>query len=330
LDAATSLAYFSPRLSTNAEIVWNAPTDNLPGKFWFYRRKGRRVFPASVISNAVILASLQNRGFPKPSTKDFIIWEDRNPNYRGGIHATFGIRPGDATIYYGMPHYNRGSRADIPSDSTLISRAWNEAARLGIDLKLLKLKELTSHSCDFDENGNRATNLVCGRGVYLSRQLDGIIFNGSEGNGWIEGFWIEFGSQGQVRGYSLTWPDLVRYKTHQTASPEQIMDCVRAQKVVVKPNRDESSYFARIEQLASMKKLTIAKVTPYYSEGEFGEEPGSDVPAEFITPFAELEAAAEFETNKADLRIYSPIVSSEAIRLLENKANDEPIKSKRR
>jgi hypothetical protein len=320
LAADTTLEDFSPQLSTNCQIIWKIPTNNLPTSFWIYRRHGPRIFSVTVISNAIVLASLQSKGFPQPSAKDFFIWEDRGPNYPGGVPSIFSIRPGYATMYYEMPRSDTGSGAGIPSDATIAKHAWDEAIRLGIDPKQLKLKNLTSHFWSPDEKGRDITNRLCGRGVFLSRQLDGILFFGSGDNDWNEGFWIEFGSQGHIRAFSLNWPNLERYKIHQTASPKQIMDCIRAQKVMVLPNDDEPNYFARVKNLAKAKNLIIGKITPYYGEGVFGETPKDDVPPEFMTPIAELEAVANFGNSNATARIISPILSSEVIRLLQKRA----------
>jgi hypothetical protein len=46
--------------STNAQIIWKAPTNNLPKSFWIYK-KLPRVFSAAVISNALMLASFQSK-----------------------------------------------------------------------------------------------------------------------------------------------------------------------------------------------------------------------------------------------------------------------------
>ncbi len=320
VTAARTLEEFSPHLSTNAQIIWETPTNTLPNSLWIYRRHGPRIFSSAVISNAIVLASLQSKGFPKPSAKDFFILEDRGPNYPGGIPSIFSIMPGSATMYYAMPHSNTYSAAGIPSDATIVKRAWDEVLRLGIDPKRLRLKNMTSEFPSSDEIGRGVTNGLRGRGVFLSRQLDGILFFGTGDNGWNEGFWIEFGGQGHVRGFSLNWPILDRYKMHQTASPKQIIDCIRAQKVMVLPNEDETTYFERLKDLAKAKKLTIVKITPYYGEGVLGETPRDDVPPEFISPIAELEAVANFGDSNATARILSPILSSEVIRLLETKA----------
>ena len=261
----------SARLFTNAVIVWQAPTDKIPKHFWIYQRELPHVFSATVISNAVVLGSLQSKGFPKPSTNDFFIPEDKGPDYPGPLATIFGIRPSDANLYYSLPDYSTGSGDQLPNNETIAARAWKYASQLGLDPAQLIQERTYAHSCDADQNG-QATNHVCGRGVFLSRQLDGISFFSADNEGTgAEGFSIEFGSYGQIRFFSLRWSIIERYKNQQTASTQEIIHCIRAHKTFVLPNPDEEDYFARLKRLAEAKTLTITKITPYYGECVFGE-----------------------------------------------------------
>jgi hypothetical protein len=308
----------SSRLFTNAAIVWQAPTDKLPKSFWIYRRELPHVFSATVISNAVVLGSLQAKGFPKPSTNEFFIAEDKGPHYPGPLATIFGIRPGDANMYYWLPDYRAVLGEPIPDDKAIIALAWKYAGQLGTDPAHLVQENLYTHFCNTDQQG-RATNHACGRGVFLSRQLDGIPFYSADNEGsGAEGFSIEFGSRGQVRAFSVRWSTVERYKSEQTASREEVIRCIRAHKTMVLPKPDEEDYFARLKKLAGVKKLTINKITPYYAEGVLGEMPTNDVPYEFAVPFGELEAVADFGNSTAIVRLVSPIISSEVSRLLGN------------
>jgi len=132
LANAPSSENFSPHLSTNTPIIWEATT-NLPKDLWIYKRILPHIFPATAISNAIVLASLEKRGFPKPSINDFWIAGDRPQNYEGPIPTIFEIRPGDATLSYFAPHPDTDS-TDIPNDEIFIKRTFDCAAKLGIDL----------------------------------------------------------------------------------------------------------------------------------------------------------------------------------------------------
>jgi len=306
----------SSRLFPNAAIVWQVPTDKLPKQLWIYRRELPRIYPATVISNAIVLGSLQGKGFPKSSTNDFFIPEDKGPNYPGTLGTLFGIMPSDANLYFSSPNYGAGSGDNIPSDETIAALAWKYAPQLGLDPAQMVQERFYTHLCDSDSNG-QVTNHVCGRGIFLSRQLDGISFfsAGNEDSG-AEGFFIEFGSRGQIRYFSLRWSILERHESQPIANQADIIRCIQAHKTFVLPTPDEEDYFARLIKLAGVKKLTITKITPYYGEGVFGEVPTNDAPCNVATPFAELEAIADFGTSNTTVRLLSPIIASEVKRLL--------------
>jgi hypothetical protein len=317
LVAATALEEFSPRLSASAQVVWSAPTNSLPLSLWVYQRHGPRIFSSAIISNAMALGSLQGKGIPKPPTKDFFIWEDRGPNYPGPIPALFSIRPAFGTLSYCRPWPARGSGTELPTDTAVVARAWSELRRFGVDPKQVKLKGLTSFFCSEDESGKPVSKRLCERGAFLSRQLDGISFLGTGADGSAEGFWIGLGSRGELRGFCLNWPGLHQHARQQIASPSQIMECIRKQRVMVVPGDEEVGYFQRLKRLGSAHKLAITKITLYYGDGVFGDWPTNDVPSQFVAPCAELEAAAEFKDGKATAVFLSPILASDTVRLLK-------------
>jgi hypothetical protein len=312
-DSTNSLEKFSPYFSTNTEILWQATTNRLPKSFWTYKRLPPRPFSASVISNAVILASLQDKGFPKPSTNAFFIWSA--PNLCGMSFSIFSIQPASTTISFSSPNQNL-STDNVPDDATVTKRAFECAARFGLDQAHLIPKNVysSSNAAGCEET---LTNGICARGIFLSRKLDDVSFFGDAKNG-SEGFSIEFGSRGQIRFFSFVWPNLEPDQKGLAASPKEIIRCIREHKVMVLPD-DKPNYFGRIKMLAKAKAFTITKIMPCYGEGVFGEVPTNDVPSAFVTPFAELEAIADFGNSNATIRLLSPVISSEVVRLLGNK-----------
>src|ERR1039458_8320696 len=150
LAATPALENFSPHLDSNTPIVWEATT-NLPKDFWTYKRILPHIFPASVISNAVVLASLEKKRVPKPSSNQFCIPEDRGPNYPGGVPCIFLITPADATLSYFDPHPGTNS-TDVPNDEILISRARECALHLGVDLTQVSVGK-TSLIFNTDKDG---------------------------------------------------------------------------------------------------------------------------------------------------------------------------------
>jgi hypothetical protein len=309
-DAANSLERFSPSFSTNTEILWEAPTNLLPKNFWIYKRLPQQPFLATVISNAVMLASLQDRGFPKPSTNAFYIWSAPNPG--GMSFSIFSIQPASTTISFSSPDQNLATN-NVPDDETVTKRAFEYAARFGLPPAYLIPKPVYASS-NATGGDQTLTNGVCARGIFLSRKLNGIGFFG-DADSASDGFAVEFGSRGQIRSFSLVWPNLETNRLEKAASPQQIIACLRAHRIIVLPNPDEETYFQRLKTLATVKTFTITKITPCYGDGVFGQVPTNDVPSEFISPFAELEAVADFGNSNATVRFVSPIISSELKRL---------------
>jgi hypothetical protein len=307
------LEKFSIPLATNTPILWEAPA-NLPKSFWIYQRLPCRPFSPSVISNAVMLASVGDRGFPEPSTNAYFVWSPPDPC--GVSFSIFSIQPAATSITFSSPHQNLSTN-DVPSAVNVRKQALEYAVRFGVNPAYLISKDVYTASnatgCD-----QTLTEGVCARGIFLSRKLDGIGFFGDANND-SDGFSIEFGSRGQIRSFSLIWPYLETNRLERTASPQQIIACLRAHRTIVLPNPAEETYFKRLQALANAKKFTVTKITAYYSEGGFGNAPTNDVPAEFIAPFAELEAVADFGDRSATVQLISPILSSEVSRLLVNR-----------
>ena len=245
------------------------------------------------ISNAIILAAFQDKGFPQPSTNHVVLWaggfdgEPQPPN--------FAILPDVAQMSFTLGDRRPDSPEGIATNQAAVERAWNCLAQLGLDRsQFVKTNDASSG----------------GYGVFIPRQIDGIrVYGGSEG------FQIQFGKQ-RVLQFCLLFSNLERDRQSQIASPQQIIACVRAFKTPSLPNGDEPDYFGRIKNLAKAKTLTITKITPYYSEGVYGETPTNGEPAKIVTPIAELEAVADFGSSNATVRLLSPIIMSEANRLL--------------
>jgi hypothetical protein len=86
------------------------------------------------------------------------------------------------------------------------------------------------------------------------------------------------------------------------------------------PQEDESNYPERLKLLGKAKSLRITKITAYYGEGVFGDVPTNDLPPEVVLPAAELQTIADFGNSNVAAVVVSPILSSEVLRLLTNKA----------
>jgi hypothetical protein len=301
-----SLENFSPQFSTNTKILWQAPANQLPENVWIYKRLPAQPFLSVVISNAVVLASLQDKEFPKPSTNTFYISSTPNPCGIGFV--IFLIEPATTTISFTSTNQSLATN-NVPDTFTVTKRAFDCAARFGLDREHLIAKPVytssTAPGCD-----QPLTNGICGRGIFLSRKLAGLGFFGDADNA-SEGFAIEYGSRGQIRSFSLIWPNLKTNRLEKTASPSQIIAGIRTHKIIVLPNPGEDTYFQRLKTLSNARRFTITKIIPCYGEGQFGETPTNDVPPPWIAPFAEVEARADFGNSNTFVRFVTPIIASD-------------------
>jgi hypothetical protein len=303
-DPVDSFEIGSPHFSTNTEIIWKAPTNHLPQSFWIYQRKLPHIFSEAVISNAIVLASLQKKGFPKPSTNDYDVDAfDPPTNYPGMIPISFEIMPGDAFLSYWLP--NDTDEGNVPNTQTLVLDALNHARELGLDPAKLVQKSFY-------------TDGIRGRGIFFSRRLDGLMFFSPDDQGvGAEGFFFELGSYGKISAFSVRWSDVERYQRQTVASPQEIIQCIRSRKIIVLPDNDGDTYSARLKQIGTAKRLVISKITPYYTDSIFCEIPPDNAPCKFITPVAELYAVADFGNSNMPVHLYAPITSSDVNRLLK-------------
>ncbi len=312
--APIAIEDISPHLSTNAQIIWKAPTSTLPKNLWVYKILPNS-FTAPVISNAVVLASFQSKGFPQPSTNQIILW-DHNRKGDDPLAGAFCILPDAEVIQFTMRNHAAGSSEAIPSDEMIAKRAWDCVAQLGIDRAQLSQGGIQNNGCEYDGKGGLATNdYVCGRAITLVRKIDGVDFQAES-----EGFSIEFGSHGTIRSFGLHWPNLERFDNRQTVSPKQIIRFIRANKTPVFPNENEETFFQRVKSLSQAKTFTITKITLYYGEGIFGETPKENETPKYVTPYAELQAVADLGNSNLTVRLAAPIILSDVNQILGHKA----------
>jgi hypothetical protein len=293
-SAEYSLEDVSPHFSTNTQIIWQAPANHLPKSLWTYKKQPR-VFSAETISNAVVLASFQKKGIPKPSKYRTILWADR---FEGEPRPPYlAIEPD-----WGQISYTLGNRAPesekVSNDQAAVERAWDCLGKLGID------------RAEFVKTSATAPGTS---GVFFPRQIDGLQFYDD-----TQGFLFQQLGNGTIRGFGLSWPKLEREKQSQIASPAQIISCIRAFKTPLSPpQNDEFNYFERIKTLSKAKKLTITSITPFYADGRFGEQSKEQETPKFVSPIAQLEAVADFGETNLTIRLLAPLLSSDVNRLLK-------------
>ena len=291
----------SLHFSVHTAIVWQAPTNHLPKRLWTYKIVPQ-VFSAAAISNGIVLAGFEKKGFPRPSTNNLVLWADHpdiepQPPY-------FAIHPSNGQMSFTLGDRAPGSSKDIARDGAAVRRALKCAGLLGVDPKDLAPT-------------NSATAGIYG--VFLARQIDGVRFFDN-----TEGLQIQFGKDGKIRQFGLMWPKLVRDERCATASPEEIVRCIKGNKAVWVPADEEGNYLAQVKDMGRAKKVTITQITPFYGEGIFGEEPRENEAPKQVRPVAILGGSADFGTNAVLVRIYVPLLSADVRRVLGSRAEKNP------
>jgi hypothetical protein len=291
-----TLEDISPHFPTSTPIIWQAPTNHLPKSFWIYQ-KSPHVFSAVTISNAIVLASFQDKGFPKPSKNKITLWA--TPHNGEPRPPYFEIDPELGVISYSLGDRAPDSEGSVSKDAAAIERAWNYLADL-----------------DIDRSQFVRTNLAAPGtwGVFFPRQIDGVQMSDDS-----QGFSFQQIGTDKIRCFSLSLPNLERKQNGRAATPQQIIACIRAFKTPSPPNGDEPDYFARIRNLGNARKVTIVKITPCYGEGIYGETPTTTEPSKIVMPIAELEAIADFGNSNVVVRLYAPLIATEVDRLLSQK-----------
>jgi hypothetical protein len=283
---------------TNVNLIWNAPTNDLPRNLWVYRVLPSKFSPAET-SNLMTLGAFTDadrRPVPNhPQTLSFVVLDTKR---------TLRIDPERGYFTYTDSEADKMKIVEgVPDEKQAFRLATNYFPMLGIDPSQLAKKDGGSGLRTFSAYGQAvlyrglkqpayATNVHM-RGVYFIRSLDGVDFVGTGGRG---GYMIEFGHDAKVSSITVSWRKLGRDKLYPVANPVTIMKWIREGRVVCESSPDYAI------EWPSLKNMTINKVTPYYF-GEVYSEPQN-----FVSPFATIEAAVETGQTNLTVYLHCPII----------------------
>ena len=103
--------------------------------------------------------------------------------------------------------------------------------------------------------------------------------------------------------FRLSCRYLSPYEAHPTLTSDQMIEAI-------KDGRTKAWFFWEdLSGLNQAKKLTVVKMTPYYSDA-----PG-EKPVDFIRPYAKLDLIADYGTNTSPVYLECPILSTNAFGL---------------
>jgi hypothetical protein len=282
-DPAKDFYYHPP---PDVEIVWNAPT-NSPGVLPVYKT-GPRNFSPAVISNAMKLASFEKSDLVISNEALIRFQDKKNDRWNRFLN----IMPEAGQIMYHPRAESAGSPDGVPDEQEVSKRAWDCLSLFGIE---------RSQVCELPENRKIETcadsTNVCTRGIFLSRAV--------AGSGMREtGFGIDFGSHAQIKDFYLFWPTWEKAGNQQTATVEQIIQWLKAGKML--PTEDELPDADKIQQLKKAKKLIITGFDLHYGQGKYGELPSKEN-EHLVSPFGVLKGIANLENTNINFTLYCPV-----------------------
>jgi hypothetical protein len=296
-----SLESISPAFPANTRIIWQVPSNQIPRSLGLYTTVPT-IFQVAVLSNAIRLASFSMPRTLKASTNTLHV-SDNNEG--------FWSRALDVMPQYGQLGYHVRSDiinpTNVPSAAEVSQLAWQYAGLLGLNSAELfeKPQSRCERMCEHDPFRNH----VGARSTFLTRKIGDFGLRDY-------GFDIEFGAHKQLRRFTVLWPTLKLAETAPTATPQQIIECIRARKTPLALLEPEGRLDrATLTALGKTRTLTITNLIPTYAEGRFGKAP-SNGPDEIFTPIAELEAIAQLEHTNLQIRLYAPILVQDAAFLM--------------
>jgi len=294
-----------PFVTKNCEIVWVAPTNQMPKALCIYQTIPQK-FSDKVISNLMALGSFTMSNKTAHTSETRASDEDGAGFVDESEKRYLVISPPLGWIDYEdrKADERREPVEDALDAATVQKLGLHLLDQLGIPRSQLATKPNSSEPLTFKETrtrghldkkqGERLAE-VYSRGVFFVRQIDGVSFAGI---GVAGGFDVRFASHARVTKLELVWRNLQPYKKCQVAIPDQIIQWVKEGKAVMpapKVNPRE------------VKKLTITEISPLYA-GELGEKP-----QDFTYPFASLDAIADTGPTNIAIQLYCPILTKNTV-----------------
>ena len=284
-----------------APVVW-AATNVLPKTVTVYKTEPQ-AFSESTISNILDLASFSSLGVEVSSDRKTMHWEAHDE--RGTLIRSLDITPSLGWVsYFDSDAQERSTNAahGVPDTGHVKMLAARYLQRLGGDTNQLSFHPASAteqHRTLYDKKPWKGGHVILDdytmRGIMLTRQLDGIRFNGAAVRGGIA---IDFGTDARVAKLELVWRKLTPSKTCSVATQEQIMKMLKDGKGVL-----PSEQSADLTPLPTATRIAIRNVTFYY----WGE-PGGQA-QDHVYPFASLEAQAQLAgTNMLPFTVECPVI----------------------
>jgi hypothetical protein len=281
---------FRPR--PGVEVVWGA-TNALPSVLRVYRVVPQD-FSAKVLSNLMAIGRFSKDDLSRPARlplpdKNLIRFQDR----KGEDWTRYlNIAPTLGWVEYYSPLTPKDPVEALPTKAEVEALAQEFLSGVEIPRSQLcdKRSGYDATRGKIDQHGHKSAPEVFRRGISFARRIDGI-----QARGYC--LMINFGNQGRITYFSLSWRNLKPQELHQVAKPVEMVASIRAGHAVLPPQAVD------LAGLDNADRLRIVRLIPQYYE-----KPGHE-PLEWVYPYADLEVVAEAaNTNMTTFYLRCPIL----------------------
>jgi hypothetical protein len=278
-------------------IHWNVPSNSIPSTVWVYHLEPRN-FPPVASSNLIASCGFTAKDV-EVSNKDIVVYlsSGKLPDRQLGISSSHG------TIYYeSVTHYGPTNLAkDVPEMSQMLNLTTNFLAEFNIDCS--QMNQSTGEAPHFQFwqplreyflKDKIVTNIEY-RAVTFRRWIDGglVLGGGTAGNGQIC-----FGEHGKPIKIDIAWPNLKRYKSYPTVTPDTVVEWIAEGKAV------HGGILMNLADIdwSTIKSLTIHEAKICYNAGSRFE------PSDWLMPLVSLRATVDTGQGNVDLQINCPVI----------------------
>lgn len=290
--------YYNPFDGKDCEIIWDAPTNQLPGSVKIWKVIPTKFSPGTV-SNLLQLAELkpsQRKRVDQDGVfagKDVRFFGDRNDMRQLNLIPSQGFivisrMDARALIPKELP-------SGVPDPKTALHLTLEILEKIGIDRSELATNSDGTLQAGYTQGevlhkdkrtGLMVTN-IDERQIFLKRQIEGIPVTGT-----TDGVTAHFGNEGKVGYLSVVWRAIKLERECPVPDAASFINRIKSGQALI-PVWAQGGY----------KTLTITKVSFSYWESS-GSEPQTH-----IYPFAVLEAKIDQQSKNSNVQLFVPFVN---------------------
>lgn len=282
---------------SSSVIHWNVPTNSISTMVWVYRLLPKK-FPPEAISNLVASCGFTAKNEAVSNNNEvFYASPGTHPSKQLGISSSHGIIFYEAVTDYGPTNL----ASDVPQMHQMLNLTTNFLSELGIDTSEIPKNSTGSANFRFWEpfkeyflKDKIITNIEF-RAVDFRRSVDGgnVLGAGTAGNGQIF-----FGEHGKPVKIDIAWPNMERFKSYPTVTPDIIVKWIGEGKAVhggILMNLPDIDW-------STIKSLTLNKAQISYYAGDRVS------PSEWLIPLVSLWGTVDTGQFKTDLEVDCPVI----------------------